>query len=220
MMKSAKRLALIGLLVLPVAAFTFGGWAVTTVIDVPESAVAGAPIELAYDLRQHGVRLASGFKGKIEVTASQSSAEVDVIDLGNGRYRSTVTFPQPGEWTIRVKSGFWPTGVPLLPILVVAKGAPAPAPMPAGVRGKHLFVAKGCVSCHTHQLTKGYNTVKGAPDLSEPKFVSAYLTKFLADPSVKTNWATDARMPNLGLKPAEITALVAFLNRETNTASR
>jgi hypothetical protein len=58
------------------------------------------------------------------------------------------------------------------------------------------------------------------PDLSEPKFQSAYLEKFLADPSIKTNWANASRMPNLGLKPAEITALVAFLNRESRASQR
>jgi hypothetical protein len=37
-----------------------GGWAVTTVTDVPEYAIAGQPLTLSFAVRQHGVSLAGG----------------------------------------------------------------------------------------------------------------------------------------------------------------
>jgi cytochrome c2 len=220
MTKRAKHLALIGLLVVPIAAFRFGGWAIVTVHDVPEYAVAGTPVEFVYDVRQHGVTLRDDVEGSIEATLAGAKVGAGATSMGKGRYRATLTFPRAGTWKVRISSGWGPIGGEMEPLTVIAKGAATPAPMSPYNRGKQLFVAKGCVTCHSHQLTADYTHANVGPDLSEPKFMSAYLTKFLADPSIKTNWANSNRMPDLGLKPAEITALVAFLNRETKAAAK
>jgi mono/diheme cytochrome c family protein len=223
MLNRAGRIALVASLLVPAAAFTFGGWSVTTVIDVPEYAVAGTPVEFVYEVRQHGMGLMSDLNGSVEATLHEASVSAKSTSFGNlvrGRYRSTLTFPHAGEWNVKIGGGWGPIGGDMLPLTVIARGAAAPPPMSPANRGRHLFVAKGCVSCHTHQLTKGFNSVKNGPDLSEPKFMADYLTRFLADPSIKTTWASPNRMPDLGLKPAEITALVAFLNKEGKISSR
>lgn len=129
-------------------------------------------------------------------------------------YRTRVTIPSAGTWNARINDGFTSFGGHMLPLMVVAASAPAPAPMSGYDRGHQLYLAKGCATCHSMQLTKGIPSTKAGSDLTEPKFTSAYLARFLADPSVKKDWRTDNRMPNLGLKPAEITALTAFLNQE------
>ena len=49
-----KRLLMVAAISIPAAAFTFGGWAVTTVEDVPEYAIAGQPFDITYSVRQHG----------------------------------------------------------------------------------------------------------------------------------------------------------------------
>lgn len=219
MMNGMKRVGLAGLFAAPVAGFLFGGWATITVDSLPEYAVAGAPVEISYTVRQHGQQLLGKLSGSIAARSGEEVADATSAEKGNGKYVATVTVPNPGQWTVEINSGFLTSRVNLLPITVVPKGSPAPAPMSSANVGRHLFVAKGCVTCHSHQLTMGFNTLKVGPDLTEPKFMSAYLNRFLADPSIKTNWTNSNRMPDLALKPAEIKALVSFLNRET-VASR
>ena len=78
--------------------------------------------------------------------------------------------------------------------------------------GKELFVAKGCVMCHTHALVKNDQGTfwigEQPPDLTNVKLNADYLRQWLKDPSaLKPNTA----MPTLGLKSDEIEALIAFL---------
>lgn len=77
--------------------------------------------------------------------------------------------------------------------------------------GQELFVAKGCVMCHTHAAFKGegaYWIGAQPPDLSTVKLGADYVRQWLKDPSaLKPSTA----MPTLGLKPDEIEALIAFL---------
>ena len=209
-----KSLLLLGAVTIPAVAFTFGGWAVTTVEDVPEYAVAGKPFDVTYTVRQHGHGLMNGLFGSVSSRSGSAAQTANAAGLGQGRYRATVTIPSAGTWDVKINNGFMPASGFMLPLKVIAANASTPAPMPAVDRGHQLFVAKGCVTCHTHQLTKSFNTpAKVGPDLSEPKFTAAYLTRFLANPAIKTDWRSDNRMPNLGLTPAEVSALIAFLNQ-------
>jgi len=77
--------------------------------------------------------------------------------------------------------------------------------------GRRLFIAKGCMVCHSHNETNSVREigVDVGPDLTNKEFGSEYLKLWLKDPrSVKP--AT--QMPNLGLKEGEIEALTAFIN--------
>jgi mono/diheme cytochrome c family protein len=212
-----KSLLLLGAITIPVAAFTFGGWAVVTVENVPEYAVVGRPVDITYTVRQHGMTTREALPSKIHVGSGSLAMTVNAQSLGEGVYRAQVVFARPGKTDLYIESGWGPVGGEMLPLNVVAANAPAPAPMSAYDRGHQLYLAKGCATCHAHLITRKDMRVNWngpGPDLSEPKFTAAYLERFLANPAVKTDWKSANRMPNLGLKPAEITALVAFLNQE------
>ena len=77
--------------------------------------------------------------------------------------------------------------------------------------GQELFVAKGCVMCHTHAAFKGeraYWIDAQPPDLTNVKLTADYLRQWLKDPSALKPGTV---MPTLGLKGDEIEALIAFL---------
>lgn len=76
--------------------------------------------------------------------------------------------------------------------------------------GAALFRAKGCVSCHRHAaVAQGGPSI--GPDLTAYEADPAFLRRWLADPAaVRPN----TLMPNLRLDPAEIDALIAFLESE------
>ena len=78
--------------------------------------------------------------------------------------------------------------------------------------GEALFVAKGCVQCHTNdKVTMAENMYPIGPDLSLSKRDPGYLKHWLADPSdLKAN----TQMPNLRLSETEINSLVAFLTQD------
>ncbi len=86
--------------------------------------------------------------------------------------------------------------------------------------GKALFAAKGCATCHVNQRADlpAQRCCPGAgPDLTSYRNDPAYLRRWLADPAaVKPS----AEMPNLNLSPAEIEALIAFLNDRSSARSR
>jgi cytochrome c2 len=77
--------------------------------------------------------------------------------------------------------------------------------------GRDLFIAKGCMLCHSHNETnkiREFGTDMG-PDLTNFNASPEYLRIWLKDPSsVKST----AKMPTLGLSDSEIDALIAFIN--------
>lgn len=78
--------------------------------------------------------------------------------------------------------------------------------------GQQLFLAKGCVVCHTNDRAIAVSAQYGVdfgPNLTRYSNDPDYLRKFLADPqAVKKT----TNMPDLGLSEAEIEALVSFIN--------
>jgi cytochrome c2 len=79
--------------------------------------------------------------------------------------------------------------------------------------GRRLFLAKGCITCHSNSKASGttqYTTISmGAPDLSKFSASPEALRLRLQDP---TQVKSDTMMPNLGLSGPEIEALIAFIN--------
>ncbi len=222
MTKKRWILAVPGLLL--IAAFTHnaaGGWAVVSVQDVPDYAVAGQPLTLTYSVRQHGEELHPDLKGSVTARSATASVSVDAKATSQrGYYGATLTLPNAGDWTLTITSGFPKSQLKLLPIRAVAAGAPAPPAFAPEDRGRRLFVAKGCVTCHTHSDSKA-ETGDGAPELTDKTFAPTYLGEFLANPKIKppankNGW----QMPNQQLKQAEITALVAFINSDRRVAAR
>lgn len=98
----------------------------------------------------------------------------------------------------------------------------SPATLSPIERGEALFLAKGCITCHTHTkvasqyyVRSGFTGPGGsAPDLSHYSGTPEFLRLWMADPT-KIKPKT---MPNLGLSTSEIEALIAFLSVEPEKA--
>jgi mono/diheme cytochrome c family protein len=207
------------LLLLPLFV-TFGGWASLTLDDVPDYIVAGQPVTLTYMVRQHGVEPMSGLTTSVDARSGDRAATALAQASGRaGRYAATLTLHHAGDWTISINTGFWPKRVTLLPIKVIAPGAPTPVLADAD-RGQRLFLGKGCVTCHVHRDVPAEGGKYG-PDLTGRHFPAEYLSQFLADPAkVLRARGSTREMPNLELKAREIAALVAFLNQDGQTVGR
>src|SRR5262245_50984397 len=105
----------IGLLFISTGAALAGGWAIITLNEFPDYAVAGKPLNLTFSVRQHGVTLLPGLQPKIQATMTSGlQAKAAVKPTSNpGEYTTSLTLPQPGEWTITIASGFNDSSVKL-----------------------------------------------------------------------------------------------------------
>ena len=211
MMTRALRVFVPGLL-LPAFMSHAGGWAVITVDDLPDHAVAGTPVTLSWVVRQHGQEPIHSLSARVDaVSGSSKMTAVARPGVGAGRYTTSLTLPQPGTWTVTIRSGFGRSDVTLLPIPAVKAGTTPAVAVSDVDRGHRLFVAKGCVTCHVD--------VKAGPTLDGRQFDATYLAGFLEKPRRITPSAPMV-MPNLGLKQREIAALVAYLNSDREVTSR
>lgn len=201
-----------------------GGWAIVTVKDVPEYAVAGVPVRLTFTIRQHGVTLLNGLNPSVRASASRhSDLNAAAIPTRNtGEYSATLTFPAADVWTVRIESGFNAIETTLLPLQVIDEGSSPPASLSPARRGEQLFVAKGCIGCHRNQAIAAPNLIAAGPDLTGKRFPPDHLKAFLADPSATLGRSTKleyGQMPNLNLEQQEIAALVEFINRDRSKGS-
>jgi mono/diheme cytochrome c family protein len=203
------------LLLLPLLGALFGGWAVVTVDELPDYVVAKQPVKLSFMVRQHGVRPMEGVHPTLEAQEGNRTVR-GTVEPGKltGRYVASFTLPASGDWTITINSGWGISKLTLLPLRAIEAGAAAPPALVANERGRRLFVAKGCVGCHMRMeddITVGESF---GPPLTGKRYPPDFLRRFLADPAGNATRSGNFRMPNLGLKPAEIAALVSFLNGE------
>lgn len=209
---NALRVLVPGLL-LPVFMAHSGGWAVITVDDLPGHAEAGKPVSLTYIVRQHGVEPIDGLNGTIEATSARVTAKGTVRPtMRAGRYTASLTLPSAGEWSITIRSGFGKSDVTLLPLTVVNAGATLTRTVSDAERGEHLFVAKGCVTCHVQ--------IRAGPKLDGKRFDATYISGWLANPTPMTRDPKNPTMPNLGLQQREIASLVAYLNSGRQVSAR
>ena len=205
-----SRLVLPVLLAVPLIA-AYGGWAAITVEDLPDYGVVRQPLNLTFTVRQHGVTKLSNLEPRVEARgAGTNAAAVAAPGKEAGQYTARLVLPQAGEWTITIHSGFGNSKVTLVAMQVIEPTAQAPAALAAADRGRRLFVAKGCVTCHVHGDVKGSGVLAVGPDLTGRRLAPEYLQRFLADPAMI---GSANQMPNLNLKPAEIAALIAFLDQ-------
>jgi cytochrome c2 len=206
-----SRLALPALLVLPLVG-VYGGWAAITVEDLPDYGVVRQPLNLAFTVRQHGVTKLNDLEPRVEARASAGATAGAVAQRSKeeGQYTARLVLPESGTWTITIHSGFGNSRVTLEPLQIIDAGAQPPAALSAADRGRRLFVAKGCVTCHLHRDVNGSGMIAVGPELTSRHLAPEYLQRFLADPSIT---GSANRMPNLNLKPTEIAALIAFLNK-------
>lgn len=213
MTRTTLRFLLPTALAIPLAAAAFGGWNTISLNDVPDYLRARQPTQLTFTVRQHGVEGQSNLKPSVEARSGDVTTSVNATPGRRaGEYSAALTLPSAGEWTLTLNSNWHDMRNTLLPIRVVDAGAPAPAVLAEAERGRRLFVAKACSTCHVHAAVGGKSFSVG-PDLTGRTFPADYLAQFLADPSIKKPTSRN-KMPNLELKPAEIAALVTFINTE------
>jgi hypothetical protein len=232
-----RALVVIGTLSLTsVAAFTsFGGWAVVKVAKIPDAWVAGRPLQLQWQARQHGVSQLDGLKPTLE---ARSGAKLirgttwTFAEDGEKGYRGRIVFPDTGMWQVTIHSGFGDSKAVLIPWRVVDSVTPIRgtveehlatrgiARFSEAERGRRLFASQGCVGCHVHRdvEVKGQLSTFG-PDLTDKRFPADYLERFLKDPSIKPS-VDGKTMPNLALREKEIAPLIAFINAERRTTAR
>jgi mono/diheme cytochrome c family protein len=213
MASKALRILVPGLL-LPAFMGHAGGWAVITVDELPDHVEVGKPVSLTYMVRQHGVEPHDGLRGSIEATSGRTTVKGTVRSDGRrkGQYAALLTLPNAGEWTVTIRSGFGPSDVTLLPVPAVAPGAALTRAVSDAQRGQHLFVAKGCVTCHVQHPV--------GPRLDGRRFDATYLAGYLANPTPIAREPGKPRMPNLELDQREIASLVAYLNSATQLGAR
>jgi len=230
MIRRSIGVAVLGAFIAPALAFAFGGWAVITLDKLPEYIVAGTPVTISFAVRQHGMTLLGGLHPFVSARSGTTVVDATMSARPDSHYVATLTLPRDGVWVIDIRSGFMNTTMttPLMPMRVVAADAPAPAPMADALRGKHLFVAKGCVTCHVHPETPEWQSINVGPNLTGRRYVPEVLAAFLDDPeksslskaSGNATTASFVRMPRLGLDSREITSLVAFVNGGSAVAAR
>lgn len=221
MLRRPLQVMLPSLLAVTSMAYYAGGWASITVDDLPDYVVAGEPVTLSYTVRQHGLTLLDSLRGSVEARMQGRDARARSSWQGKGRYVTTLTMAQPGEWTVTIRSGFGKSDLTLLPLRVVAKGTRPVVALANDERGRRLFVAKGCVGCHVHRATNIRSVVEAGPELTERSFPADYLAGFLANPAASVaRLPNAARMPKLELSQGEIASLVAFINADHRVAKR
>ncbi|HLG06056.1 MAG TPA: cytochrome c [Gemmatimonadales bacterium] len=202
-------------LVFAAAGASLGGWAIISVEEPPDYMVAGQPGTLAFTIRQHGVEPMTGLRPTIEARSGKQAVKVSAsAATARGRYVATLTLPEPGDWVVTINSGFGTSKLALLPIPAIQSGAPVPAPLAEPERGRRLFVAKGCVGCHTRNEAGLAGGEEIGPALTGKRYEAAFLRRFLADPEANATRTGTFRMPDLELRTEEIAALVRFLNGE------
>lgn len=193
-----------------------GGWAVVTVKDLPEYFVAGQQYRVEFQVRPHGREPLSRLEPRLIVRGSEPRrvilgergelASIPAIASGHqGTYAATFTAPRVERVFLTIKNGFGGE-LRLYPQPVVAGGT-TPAPLPAADRGRMLFVAKGCNTCHASADLRDRPDNRQfavGPELSGGRLAPAYVAEKLTRPASR-------QMPDLGLTEAEVGALVAFL---------
>lgn len=195
-------------------AFASGGWWVHTVENLPEYLVVGEPVEMTISLRGHGMTLMSiGSIMDVRLTGPNDAAQTVKATPTErpGYYSANLVVSEPGEWSVAVQSGHM--ALELLPLKAIKVGDAPPARLTAVERGRHLYAAKGCVTCHGSSvslaaqpgITRGITRVDTAPELIGASFRRGYIEEVLANPG-------ERMMPNLNLSRDEIGAIAAFLH--------
>ena len=191
-----------------------GGWAIVTVRDLPEYAVAGKPVQLTFMVRGHGVSPIGDLEPEVVAKSGTNTVKASAIPTKKtGEYTASLALSRPGNWTIHIIGTI---DDPILPeFAVIAPGSPAPLALSQSAVGKRLFVSKGCIGCHVNREVRTENQGGVGPDLTGKRFPETYLKSLLANPKATFGSKSEGagwEMPNLGLTKSEIAALTAFIN--------
>jgi mono/diheme cytochrome c family protein len=217
----------IGAVLVAATPAAFGGWAVITVEGLPEYLEAGKPTTLVFMVRQHGQTPLADLSPTVSLQPQGAHlafgrSSVKAVAAGApGRYQATVTAPDTGAVRITIDANWHAAEVTLLPIRVVTAGR-APAALAEHERGRDLFVATGCVTCHAKGDDRemlGRHEMDIGPALTGRQFSAEWLAGKLADPA-RFRAKPDAwGMPDLKLDAREIAAIASYVNRTQPVAN-
>jgi cytochrome c2 len=120
------RLIFIGIFVISLAmilttSVDAGGWAVITLDDLVEQAVAGEDLEIGFMVRQHGVNPMMDLTPSIIATHTEKfeSFRVQAQSQGSaGHYVARLNFPQPGTWNWSIRA--FTMEQPMPPLMVLS----------------------------------------------------------------------------------------------------
>ena len=204
-------------------AYTFGGWAVVTLDDLPTQLTVGKPTTFTFVIRQHGVSLMNDVKPMLEAKTGSviGGTTVNVAATrtsADGQYTASLTVPKAGEWRVTVNSGWGNSHIKLYPLQAVEAGKTVAA-LTAAERGKHVYAVKGCTTCHVNKEVEGGLQLDVGPDLTGKTYDPAFLALWLANPKIKPPTKAGNEMPNLGLSKADIASLTAFITNGKATAA-
>lgn len=229
-MKRALATLALSTLLIAATPTPFGGWAVVTVLDMPEYLEAGKATTLAFEIRRHGAVLLDDVSPTVTLRRPDAGFVSRMLERdrfgaerreGSAVYRATITPRDTGEVLITIDTDWNRWKVDLLPISVVASGE-RPEPMSPTDRGRQLFVAKGCAGCHVKRddpVLAERRAVPVGPELTGREYPPDWLAQKIADPArlrgSSNRYGSDyGQMPNLGLDEEEIAAIVSFINEE------
>ena len=219
-----RVLGLLALSVLLIAATPepFGGWDTVTLLEVPEYLEVGTPTTLSFKIRQHGQKvvwdreptLILGDAGLLSRVFKQNRVRAQKGEAW-GVYEATITPETPGELAITIDTDLFGVRADLRPFRVVAQGS-GNVVLSDAERGRQLFMAKGCASCHAKLDDDPYARFRYAdfgPPLVGRAFPVDYLTMKIKNPAeLRSASARGLVMPKLELDVSEIEALVRFFN--------
>ena len=143
-------------------AATIGGWAVVTVKDLPEFFIAGQEYTIEFQVRQHGNTLLGQLQPRLVVSGSarglcglmgwKDAASVPALARSaEGTYAATFTAPAVDQVFLTIKSGFGSEReLRLYPQPVRGCRCDRGPRWPCADRGRVLFVAQGCNTCHAN----------------------------------------------------------------------
>jgi mono/diheme cytochrome c family protein len=223
-MNRTRKIALLSAITLSASAYAFGGWAVVTLDELPTSLTVNKPTTFTFVVRQHGVSLMDDVKPSIDAKMGGmiggSAVTVQATKLKDaGRYAATLVVPKAGDWRITINSGWGNSNTKLYPIPAVEAGKTVAA-ISEMERGKQLFAAKGCLTCHVNERVEGSGIVNDiGPNLTDKAFAPEYLALWLANPAIKAPRVAGKEMPNLGLTKTEIASLTTFINNGKTVAA-
>jgi cytochrome c2 len=109
-----------------------GGWAVTTLDELPAQVIAGKPVPIGFTVRQHGRTLVNELSPVIKAVRADGAATLQATarNDSNGHYAVALTFPSAGQWQWSIDAFGFDQPMPALDVLTAA-GAPTPAPAEA-----------------------------------------------------------------------------------------
>ena len=200
---------------------SFGGWATVTLLSVPEYLEVGTPTTLSFKIRQHGQTVLWDREPTLIVGGGGLLARVlkwDRVPARKGEewgvYEATITPKTPGELAITIDMDLYGLRAALHPFRVVAPES-VPVRLSDAERGRQLFMAKGCASCHAKLDDDPYAQFRWAdfgPQLVARAFPVEYLRIKIKNPAeLRTAEAAAIVMPKLELDVAEIESLARYL---------